>query len=248
MSLEGKVAIITGASRGIGRAVAVKLSGLGAAVVINYRGNTASAEEVAAAVEANGGRAVVVRADVSQGTEVETLLSQTINAFGRIDILVNNAGITRDNLLLRMGEQEWDEVLDTNLRGAFLCTKAVLRPMVRQRSGRIVFVSSVVGLTGNAGQANYAAAKAGLISFAKSVAREVGSRGITANIVAPGFIDTEMTTSLPEEIKKRTLDQIPLGRFGSPEDVAEAVAFLTSDGAAYISGHVLSVNGGMVMT
>ncbi|MHB1415553.1 MAG: 3-oxoacyl-[acyl-carrier-protein] reductase [Chloroflexota bacterium] len=248
MSLTDKVAIVTGGSRGIGRAVAVGLGRAGASVVVNYLGNEQAAQGVVAAIGEAGGRAIAVQADVAQAADVERLLGRTLEAFGRIDILVNNAGITRDNLVLRMSERDWDEVIGADLKGPFLCTKAVLRPMVRQRSGRIVFVSSVVGLAGNAGQANYAAAKAGLIGLAKSVAREVASRGITANVVAPGFVETDMTAVLPDSIRQQALSEIPLGRLASPEDVAAAVVFLASDSAGYITGQVLSVNGGMVMS
>ena len=248
MSLTDKVAIVTGGSRGIGRAVALGLAQAGASVVVNYLGNEQAARGVVAAIGEAGGRAIAVQADVAQAAEVERLLGRTLEAFGRIDILVNNAGITRDNLVLRMSERDWDAVIGADLKGPFLCTKAVLRPMVRQHSGRIVFVSSVVGLAGNAGQANYAAAKAGLIGLAKSVAREVASRGITANVVAPGFVDTDMTAVLPDSIRQQALSEIPLGRLASPEDVAAAVVFLASDSAGYITGQVLSVNGGMVMS
>ena len=247
MSLAGKVAIVTGSSRGIGRAVALKLADRGVSVVINYAGSQAAAAAVVDTVTSAGGKAIALQADVSLAADVERLVARTIESFGRIDILVNNAGIARDNLMLRMSEREWDEVLATNLKGAYLCTKAVLRPMIRQRSGRLIFVSSVVGISGHAGQANYAAAKAGMIALAKTLAREVGSRGITANVVAPGFIETDMTAGLPEEVKKRGLEQTALGRIGRPEDVAEAVAFLASDAAAYITGQVLNVDGGMVM-
>lgn len=247
MSLAGKVAIVTGASRGIGRAIALKLADLGVALVVNYAGNAVAAGAVVDAIAAAGGKAIAAQGNVSLAADVERLVSRTIEAFGRVDILVNNAGINRDNLMLRMSEWEWDEVLDTNLKGAYLCTKAVLRPMIRQRSGRLIFVSSVVGISGNPGQANYAASKAGLIGLAKTLAREVGSRGITANVVAPGFIDTDMTAGLPDELKKRGLEQVALGRIGRPEEVAEAVAFLASDAASYITAHVLNVDGGMVM-
>lgn len=248
MNFDGKVAIVTGGSRGIGRAIALKLGLNGAAVAVNYRESGEAAQAVVDEIVSHGGKAIALQADVAKAEDVERLVARTLETFGRIDFLINNAGVNRDNLLMRMQEREWDDVMETNLRGAYLCTKAVMRPMLRQKSGRIVFVSSVVGQTGNPGQANYAAAKAGLIAFAKSVAREVGSRGITANVVAPGFIDTDMTARLPEDIRRKALEQIPLGRFGTPDDVAEAVAFLVSDGAAYITGHVLSVNGGMVMT
>jgi 3-oxoacyl-[acyl-carrier protein] reductase len=248
VNFDGKVAIVTGGSRGIGRAIALKLGLNGAAVAVNYRESGEAAQAVVDEIVSHGGKAIALQADVAKAEDVERLVARTLETFGRIDFLINNAGVNRDNLLMRMQEREWDDVMETNLRGAYLCTKAVMRPMLRQKSGRIVFVSSVVGQTGNPGQANYAAAKAGLIAFAKSVAREVGSRGITANVVAPGFIDTDMTARLPEDIRRKALEQIPLGRFGTPDDVAEAVAFLVSDGAAYITGHVLSVNGGMVMT
>lgn len=247
MTLDGKVAIVTGGSRGIGRGIATKLGSLGATVVVNYRGGEDAAGQTVAEIETAGGKAVAVQADVASAADVERLVGLALQSFGRIDILVNNAGITRDNLLMRMSEREWDDVLSTNLRGPYLCTKAVLRPMVRQRYGRIVYISSVVGLQGNAGQANYAAAKAGLIALAKSTAKEVGSRGITANVVAPGFIETEMTAGLNEEIRRRVQDQTALGRFGQPHDVAEAVAFFASDGAGYITGQVVNVDGGMVM-
>lgn len=248
MRLNGKAALVTGSSRGIGRAVALKLASLGAKVVINYSVSEVAAGEVVAQVRQAGGEAIAMHADVSNPKEAERLVQATLETFGRIDILVNNAGITRDGLILRMSEEDWDQVLSINLKGAFLCTKAALRPMLKQRSGRIINVSSVVGVSGNAGQANYVAAKSGLIGFTKTIAREVGSRGITANAVAPGFIDTEMTRHLSDSIKAEAVKQIALGRLGTVEDVAEAVAFLASDAAAYITGHVLSVDGGMVMT
>ncbi|MDO8673104.1 MAG: 3-oxoacyl-[acyl-carrier-protein] reductase [Dehalococcoidia bacterium] len=248
MDLEGKVAVVTGSSRGIGRAIALKLAGLGARVVVNYNGNAEAAAEVGDAIRQAGGQTIIVQADVSKAEEADRLVKAALAAFGRIDILVNNAGITRDGLVLRMSEDDWDAVLSTNLKGAFLCTRAVLRPMLRQRSGRIINVSSVVGLAGNAGQANYVAAKAGLIGLTKSIAKEVGSRGITANAVAPGFIDTEMTRQLSDNVKGEVVKQIALGHFGTAEDVAEAVAFLSSKEAAYITGQVLNVDGGMVMS
>jgi 3-oxoacyl-[acyl-carrier protein] reductase len=247
IDLTGQVALVTGGGRGIGRAIALALAGCGANVAINYRGNAASAEETLAAISATGRVGRAFQADVSQSAEVEGLVKATIAELGRIDILVNNAGITRDGLLMRMKDDDFDSVLNTNLRGVFLCTKAVLRPMTKQRSGRIINISSVIGLLGNAGQANYAAAKAGIIGFTKSTAREIASRGITVNAVAPGFIETEMTEVLAEDTRASALAAIPLGRFGNPADVAALVCFLASDAAAYITGQTLNVDGGMVM-
>jgi len=224
------------------------LAGSGAAVVVNYRGNAAAAEATVATITAAGGTAIAIQGDVSQPEDVEHLVKTTLERFGHIDILVNNAGITRDTLLLRMKESDFDEVIATNLRGVFLCTRAVLRPMTKQRFGRIINITSVVGLTGNAGQANYAAAKAGILGFTKSTAREMASRGITVNAVAPGFIETEMTDALNEETRKAILATIPLGRFGQPAEVAGLVCFLASDAGAYISGQTLTIDGGMVMS
>ncbi len=247
LDLSGRVAIVTGGSRGIGRAIAERLAGSGAAVVVNYRGNAAAAEATVATITAAGGTAIAIQGDVSQPEDVEHMVKTTLERFGHIDILVNNAGITRDTLLLRMKESDFDEVIATNLRGVFLCTRAVLRPMTKQRFGRIINITSVVGLTGNAGQANYAAAKAGILGFTKSTAREMASRGITVNAVAPGFIETEMTDALNEETRKAILATIPLGRFGQPAEVAGLVCFLASDAGAYISGQTLTIDGGMVM-
>jgi 3-oxoacyl-[acyl-carrier protein] reductase len=224
------------------------LAAAGAAVVINYRGNQAAADEVVGAIISAGGRALAVQADVAVAEDVERLFKATSEQFGRLDILVNNAGITRDGLLLRMKEADFDAVLDTNLRGAFLCSKAALRPMTKARGGRIINITSVVGLIGNAGQANYSAAKAGLIGFTKAVAREMASRAITVNALAPGYIDTEMTAGLGEQIRAAILENIPLGRLGTPEDIAGVVCFLASDAAAYITGQTLTVDGGMVMS
>ena len=247
MHLDGKTALVTGGSRGIGRAIALKLASEGAAVAINYAGNAKAAEDVKATIEAAGGKAMVVQADVSNGESVEAMVKEVVDAFGGIDILVNNAGITRDGLLMRMKEEDWDAVLDTNLKGVFYCTKAVSKLMMKKRSGRIVNMASVVGLTGNAGQANYAAAKAGILGFSKSMAKELASRGITVNMVAPGYINTDMTSVLPEKVREAMVAGIPMGRVGNPEDVANAVSFLVSDEASYITGQVINVDGGMVM-
>lgn len=245
--LEGKVAVVTGASRGIGRAIALKLADEGAKVVVNYSGSQAKAEEVVATIQENGGEAVAVQASVSKTEEVSALMDVAVKTFGSLDILVNNAGITRDNLLMRMKEDEWDDVLDTNLKGVFLCTKAVTRQMMKQRAGRIINISSIVGVAGNAGQANYVAAKAGVIGLTKTTAKELASRNILVNAIAPGFIETEMTEQLPEDIKQGMLTQIPLAKLGQPEDIAKAVAFLASDDANYMTGQTLHIDGGMVM-
>lgn len=245
--LEGKVAVVTGASRGIGRAIALKLADEGAKVVVNYSGSQAKAEEVVATIQENGGEAVAVQASVSKTEEVSALMDAAVKTFGSLDILVNNAGITRDNLLMRMKEDEWDDVLDTNLKGVFLCTKAVTRQMMKQRAGRIINISSIVGVAGNAGQANYVAAKAGVIGLTKTTAKELASRNILVNAIAPGFIETEMTEQLPKDIKQGMLTQIPLAKLGQPEDIAKAVAFLASDDANYMTGQTLHIDGGMVM-
>jgi 3-oxoacyl-[acyl-carrier protein] reductase len=243
----GRVALITGGARGIGRATAVRLAQGGAKVAINYKGNAAAAETAKGLVEEAGGTAATIQGDVSVEADVERVVKEAL-AFGggRIDVLVNNAGITRDELLIRMTPEAWDAVLDLNLRGAFLVTRAAMRPMMKQRYGRIVNVSSVAGVAGNAGQANYAAAKAGLIGFTKTVAREMASRNITCNAVAPGFVPTDLTNELLDKMKDTILPQIPLGRFGTVDDVANAIAFLASDDAAYITGQVLVIDGGMV--
>ncbi|WP_298586820.1 3-oxoacyl-[acyl-carrier-protein] reductase [uncultured Selenomonas sp.] len=247
MLLDGKTALVTGASRGIGRAIALRLAAEGARVAINYAGNVKAAEEVKAAIEAAGGTAILCRADVADSAAVEAMVADVAKEFGAIDILVNNAGITRDTLLMRMKDEDFAKVLDTNLKGVFYCTKAVSKLMMKKRSGRIVNMASVVGLVGNAGQTNYAAAKAGVIGFSKSAAKELASRGITVNAVAPGFIGTDMTADLPESVKEKALSDIPLGRAGQPEDVANAVLFLASEQASYITGQVVHVDGGMVM-
>lgn len=244
---QQQVVVVTGASRGIGRAIAVQFARAGAIVIVNYRGDEGAARETAAAVEAAGGTATLVQGDVAVRDEAERVIEAAIQGYGRLDVLVNNAGITRDGLLMRMSDDDWNTVLATNLTGAFHTTRAALRPMVRKRQGRIINVTSIVGLTGNAGQGNYAAAKAGLIGFTKSVAREVASRNITVNAVAPGYIVTEMTAQLPDDAKAKIAGQIPLGRLGLPEDVAGVVAFLASPAAAYITGSVLTVDGGMTM-
>ena len=245
--LDGKVAVVTGASRGIGKAIAIKLAEQGAAVIVNYNGSAAKAEEVVTEITEKGGKAEAIQCNVSDYAEAGAFLEHVIKSYGRIDILVNNAGITRDNLLMKMSEDDFDAVINTNLKGVFNCMKHVSRQMIRQRGGRIINISSVSGVMGNAGQANYCAAKAGVIGMTKSFAREAASRGITVNAVAPGFIATDMTDALADSVKTAVTEQIPMKRFGSTDDVAEAVAFLASDGAGYITGQVLCIDGGMAM-
>lgn len=247
MILKGKCAIVTGAGKGIGKAIAMKLSELGAHIVINYRSSEKEAEEIVKAIEAAGGAALAVKADVSKFDEAEKLIRTAKEKFGAVDILVNNAGITKDTLILRMKEEDFDSVLSVNLKGCFNCVKHVSPIMLKQKSGRIINISSVIGLVGNAGQANYAASKAGIIGLTKSVAKELGSRGITVNAVAPGFIETDMTEVLSDKIKENMIDSIPLKRLGKTSDVAEVVAFLASESASYITGQVINVDGGMVV-
>ncbi|MEF9940329.1 MAG: 3-oxoacyl-[acyl-carrier-protein] reductase [Clostridium sp.] len=245
--LIGKIAVVTGGSRGIGRQIALTMGSEGAIVIVNYNGSAAKAEEVVSEILAAGGQAEAVQCNVSEYAKAEELMKYVIGKYKRIDILVNNAGITKDNLLMKMSEEEFDAVIATNLKGAFNCTKHVSRQMLKQRGGRIINISSVSGVIGNAGQANYCASKAGVIGLTKSVARELGSRGITVNAIAPGFIETEMTDVLPEEVKKTMGEQIPLKHFGKTEDIADAAVFLASDKAGYITGQVICVDGGMAM-
>lgn len=247
MSLTGKTAIVTGASRGIGRAVCVKLSQLGANIVVNFAGNREQAEETCKLCEGFGVKAIAVQANVADMAQCEALFKTAEDTFGSADILINNAGITRDTLLMRMSQEDFDSVISINLKGAFNCTKLACRPMFKKRAGRIVNITSVVGITGNIGQSNYAASKAGLIGFTKASAKELALRGITVNAVAPGFIETDMTADLKDDIKNAMLGQIPLSRPGKAEDVANAAAFLCSEEASYITGQVLCVDGGMVM-
>lgn len=244
---EGKSAIVTGASRGIGREIAILLGTEGARVAVNYSGSKEKAEEVVELIKQSGGEAFAFQANISDADQVKQMIDETLKTFGSIDMLVNNAGITRDNLLMRMKEDEWDDVININLKGVFLCTKAVTRQMMKQRAGKIVNLASIVGVIGNPGQANYVAAKAGVIGLTKTTARELATRNITVNAVAPGFITTDMTDALPEDVKEQMLGSIPLGKLGSAKDVAGAVAFLLSNDANYITGQTIHVDGGMVM-
>jgi 3-oxoacyl-[acyl-carrier protein] reductase len=247
LRLNGRVAVVTGGSRGIGRAISTTLGRLGAKVVVNFSTSEALARDVVKQIEQSGGIAAAVDGNIACAEQAKALIDKTIDLFGSVDILVNNAGINRDNLLMRMKDDEWEQVIQTNLTGVFNSTRAAIRPMLRQRWGRIINLSSVVGIYGNAGQANYCASKAGVIGFTKAMAREVGSRGITVNAVAPGFIKTDMTDALPEELRDRMIKNISLGRPGTPEDVANVVAFLASDLSSYITGQIIGVDGGIVM-
>jgi 3-oxoacyl-[acyl-carrier protein] reductase len=246
LDLTGRVAIVTGSSRGIGRAIALRLASLGAKVVVNYHSSEDAAREVVEQIKAEGGEAIACQADVTQAEEAKGLIDATLDAFGRLDILVNNVGITRDTLLMRMSEEDWDIVLETNLKGTFNCTKVAQRPMIRQRYGRIINVTSVSGIAGQVGQANYSASKAGIIGFTKAVARELGARNVTVNAVAPGYVPTDQTANLPQELIAYILDLTPLRRPGTAEEIAYAVAFLASEEASYVSGQVLGVDGGMM--
>lgn len=247
MSLNGKIAVVTGGSRGIGRAICQRLSALGALVFVNYVSNPAAAEETVQSIRNAGGKGEAIQFNVAVAGEIEAAFKKILEAHGRVDILVNNAGITRDGLLMKMKDEQWDEVLNTNLKGVFLCTKAVSRAMMKQRWGRIINITSVIGFAGNAGQANYAAAKAGIVGFTKSVAKELASRGITVNGVAPGYIVTDMTRDLSEEVTNTIKGEIPMGVLGEAEDIAGAVAYLASDDARYVTGQFIHVNGGMFM-
>lgn len=247
MSLDGKIALVTGGSRGIGRGVCLRLATMGVQVIVNYVSKPAAAEETAAAIKAQGGVVGITQFDVSDGAAVQAAIKEISSTYGKIDILVNNAGITKDSLLATMKEDDWDQVLAINLKGAFNCTKAVCRPMMKNRWGRIINITSVIGYAGNPGQANYAASKAGLIGLTRSSARELASRNITVNGVAPGYIETDMTDGLPEGIKEKILQEIPLGVLGQVEDVAAAVAYLASEEARYVTGQIIHVNGGMYL-
>lgn len=245
--LKGKVTIITGAGRGIGKALALQFAENGAKVVVNYRSNSPQLEELLTQIHETGGEAIAVQADISTEEGAKSLISEAVKQYGRVDILINNAGIIKDNLLMKMSEADFDSVIDTNLKGTFFCMKHVATIMLKQKSGRIINMSSVVGITGNIGQTNYAASKAGIIGMTKTVARELASRGITVNAVAPGFIESDMTDQLPEKVKEATLASIPLKRYGTVKEVADTVCFLASDSASYITGQVIQINGGMIM-
>jgi 3-oxoacyl-[acyl-carrier protein] reductase len=247
MKLKGKVAVVTGASRGIGKAIALKLAEEGAKVVVNYNSSEEEAQKVVNAILEIGGEGIAVKGNIADYNQSQQLIEKTLEEFQRVDILVNNAGITRDNLLLRMSEEDFDQVIDVNLKGYFNCTKAVIRPMLKNKKGKIINITSVIGITGNTGQSNYAAAKAGVIGFTKSLAKELGGKGINVNAVAPGFIQTDMTDKLPEEIKRKIGENIPLKTFGKPEDVAKLVVFLASSDSDYITGQIIGVDGGLAL-